>query len=138
MEIAIVADDMKKELMTEFCIAYCGILCKHSICATATTGKYISEATGLTIEKMMPGPQGGTEQIASRVAYNEIDLLLFFRDTTPEEYHHESDTEIMRMCDLYNTPVATTIAPAGVLFRALDNGDLDWRAYVNPRTNRKK
>ncbi len=138
MEIAIVADDMKKELMTEFCIAYCGILCKHSICATATTGKYISEATGLTIEKMMPGPQGGTEQIASRVAYNEIDLLLFFRDTTPEEYHHESDTEIMRMCDLYNIPVATNIATAEVLVRALDNGDLDWRAYVNPRTNRKK
>ena len=41
MEIAIIADDKKKELMTEFCIAYCGILCKHSLCATATTGKYI-------------------------------------------------------------------------------------------------
>ena len=51
MEIAIIADDKKKELMTEFCIAYCGILCKHSLCATATTGKYISEATGLSIAK---------------------------------------------------------------------------------------
>ena len=70
MEIAIIADDMKKELMTEFCIAYCGILCKHSICATATTANYITEATGLKIEKMMPGARGGAEQIASRVAYN--------------------------------------------------------------------
>ena len=25
MEIAIIADDTKKELMTQFCIAYCGI-----------------------------------------------------------------------------------------------------------------
>ncbi len=130
MEIAIIADDKKKELMTEFCIAYCGILCKHSLCATATTGKYIADATGLSIEKMMPGPQGGAEQIASRVAYNEIDLLLFFRDTSPQGFYTESDNEIMRMCDMYNIPVATNIATAEVLVRALDRGDLDWRAFV--------
>lgn len=130
MEIAIIADDMKKELMTEFCIAYCGILCKHSICATATTANYISEATGLKIEKMMPGARGGAEQIASRVAYNEVDVLLFFRDTTPTGYHEESYTEIMRMCDMYNIPVATNIATAEVIVRALDNGDLDWRQYM--------
>ena len=76
MEIAIIADDKKKELMTEFCIAYCGILSKHNICATAITAKFISEATGLNIERMLAGSQGGAEQIASRVAYNEIDLVL--------------------------------------------------------------
>ena len=86
MEIAIIADDMKKELMTEFCIAYCGILCKHSICATATTANYITEATGLKIEKMMPGARGGAEQSASRVAYNEIDVLLDFRDTRQSDF----------------------------------------------------
>ncbi len=138
MEIAIIADDKKKELMTEFCIAYCGILCKHSLCATATTGKYISEATGLSIETVMPGPQGGTEQIASRVAYNEIDLLLFFRDTSASGYRIDSDNEIMRMCDLYNIPVATNIATAEVLVRALESGDLDWRSFVNPKTSRHK
>ena len=137
MEIAIIADDTKKELMAEFCIAYCGILCKHSICATATTAKYITDATGLSIEKMMPGAHGGAEQIASRVAYNEIDVLLFFRDTTPAGYHEESYTEIMRNCDLYNIPVATNIATAEVIVRALDAGDLDWRLYVNPKTNKE-
>lgn len=137
MEIAIIADDTKKELMTDFCIAYCGILCKHSICATATTAKYITDATGLTIEKMMPGARGGAEQIASRVAYNEVDVLLFFRDTSPEGYHEESYTEIMRMCDLYNIPVATNIATAEVIVRALDSGDLDWREYVKPRNGRQ-
>lgn len=136
MEIAIVADDMKKELMAEFCIAYCGILCKHSICATATTGKYVSEATGLTIERLMPGRQGGIEQIASRVAYNEIDLLLFFRDTTPGRHREKSGHEIMRICDFNNIPVATNIATAEILVRGLENGDLDWRAYVNPLTHR--
>ena len=45
MEIALIADDTKKELMTQFCIAYCGILSKHNLYATSTTGKYIEEAT---------------------------------------------------------------------------------------------
>ena len=81
MEIAIIASDSKKELMTEFCIAYQGILCKHNLYATDATGKYISDATGLNIECVMSGIQGGVEQIASRIAFNEIDLLLYFRNT---------------------------------------------------------
>ena len=131
MKIAIIADDKKKELITEFCIAYCGILSKHKICATSTTGKYIAEATGLEIERVLSGLQGGAEQIASRIAYNDIDLLLFFRDTTPEGYYNTSDTEVLRMCDIYNVPAATNIATAEVLVRALDRGDFDWRNYEN-------
>ena len=130
MEIAIIAHDLKKELMTEFCIAYCGILSKHNLSATSITAKYISDATGLQIERLMAGIHGGKQQIASRISCNEIDVLLFFRDTTPQGYHEESYTEIMRMCDLYNIPVATNIATAEVIVRALDNGDLDWRQYV--------
>jgi len=129
MKIAIIADDKKKELIAEFCIAYCGILSKHSICATSITGKYISEATGLQIERVLSGLQGGAEQIASRIAYNDIDLLLFFRDTTPEGYYNTSDTEVLRMCDIYNIPAATNIATAEVLVRGLDRGDFDWRNY---------
>ena len=70
MEIALIADDTKKELMTQFCIAYCGILSKHNLCATGTTGKYIEEATGLKVEKLLSGEHGGEQQISSRVAYN--------------------------------------------------------------------
>ena len=80
MNIALIAHDSKKELMTQFCIAYCGILSKHSICATGTTGKLVSEATGLDIEKYLSGSQGGAQQIGSRIACDEIDLLLLFRD----------------------------------------------------------
>ena len=139
MEVAIIAHDMKKELMTQFCIAYCGILSKHNLCATSITAKYISEATGLVIERLMTGDQGGEQQIASRISYNEIDLLLYFRDTRPES-RGESDVELLRMCDLYNVPVATNIATAEVLVCALDRGDLDWREIVNPRSeyNRRK
>ena len=50
MQIALIAQDDKKELMAQLCIAYCGILAKHSLCSTATTGNFIKDATGLEIE----------------------------------------------------------------------------------------
>lgn len=137
MEIAIIADDTKKELTAQFCIAYCGILSKHNLCATGVTGKYISDATGLVIEKLLSGPSGGSDQIASRVAFDEIDMVLFFRDaTTPT---HNGDQNLLRLCDLHNIPVATNIATAEILVRALDRGDCDWRELINPRSayNRK-
>ena len=134
------AHDIKKELMAQFCIAYCGILSKHNLCATGITAKYISDATGLTIERLLSGDQGGEQQITSRLAYNEIDLLLFFRDTRASGEYDEVEHELLRMCDLYNIPVATNIATAEALVCALDRGDLDWREFMNPRSdyNRKK
>ena len=134
MEIAIIASDTKKELMTQFCIAYCGILSKHNLCATQTTGNYISEATGLEIEKFLPGETGGEQQIASRVAYDEIDILLYFRSTTPSDEFNEAEHQLLRLCDIHNIPVATNIATAEVLVCALQRGDLDWREIVNPRS----
>lgn len=137
MEIAIIAHDTKKELMAQFCIAYCGILNKHNLCATATTAKYISEATGLNIARLMSGKQGGEQQIASRVAYNEIDILLNFRDTRTDATTTDAELELLRMCDLYNIPTATNIATAEVLITALDRGDLAWREIVNPSSKKK-
>lgn len=140
MEIAIIAHDLKKELMAQFCIAYCGILNKHNLCATATTAKYISEATGLQIDRLMSGEQGGEQQIASRISYNEIDILLYFRDTRASSKVGENEMELLRMCDQYNIPVATNIATAEVIITALDRGDLDWREFINPHSayNAKK
>ncbi|MBP3368486.1 MAG: methylglyoxal synthase [Clostridia bacterium] len=135
MDIALIADDTKKELMTQFCIAYCGILSKHNICVTSITGKYVQEATGLEIEKLLPGSHGGAQQIASRISYNEIDVLLYFRSTAPDANHDESENNLLRMCDIHNVPVATNIATAEVLICALDHGDLDWREIVNPRSD---
>ena len=136
MEIVLIADDKKKELMVEFCIAYCGILSKHRLCATGKTAKYISEATGLKIESLLAGGLGGMEQVASRVCYDEIDMVLFFRDTAPKSLEDLHSMDLLRVCDLYNIPIATNIATAEVLVMALDRGDLDWREYVNARAKK--
>ena len=134
MEIAIIADDNKKELMAQFCIAYCGILSRHSLCATHTTGRYISDATGLEIETYMHGSSGGLEQINSRISYNEIDLVFYFRSTDHAKEATEAEQDLFRLCDMNNIPLATNIATAEVLVTALEAGSFDWREFINPKS----
>lgn len=128
MNIAIIANDKKKELITEFCMAYCGVLSRHRICATATTAKYIGEATGLAIEKLLSGFHGGSHQIASKIAYGEVDLLILLCDTGDMQEYLDTEVPLIRECDVHNVPAATNIATAEALILALDRGDLDWRA----------
>jgi methylglyoxal synthase len=132
MNIALMAHDDKKELMVQFCIAYCGILSRHNLCATGTTGKLVSEATGLKITSFLSGGQGGDQQIEARIACNEIDLLLVFRSQEPNAYEPKEDS-LLRLCDVHNIPVATNIATAEALIHSLERGDLDWRDIVNPK-----
>ena len=133
MNIAIIAHDKKKELMVQFCIAYCGLMSKHNLCATDTTGKLVSEATGLQIQRFLSGSQGGDQQIGSLIACDEIDLLLFFRDPLTADRNEPNEMTLLRLCDVRNVPVATNVATGEILVRALDRGDLDWRELVNPR-----
>jgi len=133
MNIALIAHDSKKELMIQFCIAYCGILSTHNLCATGTTGKVVSEATGLSIQRFLSGAQGGDQQISARIACNEIDLLLMFRDPIAAKEHEPNEMLLLRLCDVHNIPVATNIATAEVLIHGLERGDLDWRNIVNPK-----
>ena len=130
MNIALIAHDEKKELMVQFCIAYCGILSRNIICATGTTGKLVEEATGLEVQEFLGGSQGGDQQIAARIACNEIDMLLFFRDPLNPKPSEPNDMNLLRLCDMHNIPLATNIATAEVLIHGLERGDLDWRNIV--------
>ena len=100
--------------------------------ATGTTGKLVAEATGLDILRFLSGSQGGDQQIAARIACNELDLLLMFRDPITVKPNELNEANILRLCDVHNVPVATNIATAEALIHALERGDLDWRNIGNP------
>ena len=128
MNIALMANDKKKELMVQFCIAYKSILSKHSLFATAATGRLVSEATGLPVSLFLSRAQGGHQQIDARITYNEIDLILMFAD--PNESDPWENQRLMctlHLCDAHNVPVATNLASAEMLILGLQRGDLDWR-----------
>ena len=136
MNIALIAHDKKKELMAQFCIAYKGILEQHNLVATGTTGSMVEDATGLKIHRFLSGPQGGDQQIGARIAYNEIDLVLFFRDPLTAQPHEPDVSALFRLCDVHNIPLATNSATAEVMIRGLERGDLAWRDIVNPKNLR--
>ena len=131
MNIALVAQDSKKELMVRFCIAYVGILSRHKLCATATTGKLISNATGLRIVSFLSGEQGGCQQIASRISCGEIDMVIFFRGSSSTNFNRE-ENDLLRLCDVHTIPCATNIATAEALIHSLERGDLDWLTVGRP------
>ena len=132
MNIALMSHDNKKELMVQFCTAYAGILSQHHIYATNTTGHMVAEATGLNVHCFLSYTHGGSQQIGARIAYNELDLVLYFCDASGREDPKEVDA-IARLCDQHNIPFASNVATAEVLIQGLRRGDLDWRDIVNPK-----
>lgn len=133
MNIALIAHDNKKELMVQFCTAYCGILAQHTLCATANTGKQVQEATGLPVHRFLAFENGGGQQIAARIAYNEIDMVLCFDDPN-QKTTDEDVTYISHLCDQNNIPFASNLATAEMLVLGLNQGYLDWRDIVNPKS----
>ena len=133
MNIALMSHDNKKELMVQFCIAYCGILSKHTVCATSNTGRQVSEATGLPVQLFLAHTPGGCEQIGARIAYDEIDMVLFFNDPTSDDLEKDLNN-IINLCDQHNVPIATNSATAEMLIHGLNRGDLDWRLIIKPTT----
>ncbi|GAE88619.1 methylglyoxal synthase [Acetivibrio straminisolvens] len=129
MNIALIAHDNKKELMASFCIAYRSILKNHTLFATGTTGAIIVEATGLNVHKFLPGLMG-EQQISARAAYNELDLVIFFRDPISAKSDEPDIHSLLRECDINNIPFATNLGTAEILIKGLERGDLDWRELI--------
>ena len=133
MYIAFMSHNNKKDLMVQFCSAYAGVLDRHHLCATNTTGKLIAAETGLHIHLFMSHQHGGCQQIGARIAYNEIDMVIFFTDPSDSSMDKEL-LYISQLCAQNNIPFASTVATAEMLVLGLDRGDLDWRNIVNPKT----
>ncbi|MDE6183812.1 MAG: methylglyoxal synthase [Lachnospiraceae bacterium] len=125
--MALIAHDAKKKLMQNFCIAYRGILSKHDLYATGTTGRLIEEVTNLNIHKFLAGHLGGEQQIGAQIEHNQIDLVIFLRDPLTSKTHEPDVNNVVKLCDMYNIPLGTNIATAELLIKSLDRGDLEWR-----------
>lgn len=127
MKIALIAHDRKKDDLIQFVIAYLPILSEHSLFATGTTGQRIIDETGLQVHRFQSGPLGGDQQIGSMIAQDEMDMIIFFRDPLTAQPHEPDVTALIRLCDVYNIPLATNMGTAEVLLKGLKEGFVDWR-----------
>jgi len=130
LNIALIAHDMKKSLMIDFAIAYKDILEKCNIYATGATGQLVEEATGIKVNKFLPGPMGGDQQIGAMIAEDKMDLVIFLRDPLTAQPHEPDILALLRVCDVHSIPLATNLATAEVLIKGLDAGLLEWRNAV--------
>lgn len=127
MNIGFISNDAKKKLMQNFCIAYRGILSRYTLYSTGTTGRLIEEAANLTVHKYLPGHVGGVQQLASQIEHNEMDLVIFFEDPAGPMQAGYDSLNIIKLCDLYQIPIATNLPTAEMLIKSVERGDLSWR-----------
>lgn len=122
MKIALIAHDKKKDDMVEFCRRHAAELGRHELLATGNTGARIAEATGLRVTLQLSGPLGGDQQIGSSIATGHVDMVIFLRDPMTAHPHEPDVSALLRLCDVVGIPVATNLATAEALVRALAAG----------------
>ncbi|MDY8021417.1 MULTISPECIES: methylglyoxal synthase [Paenibacillus] len=131
LKIAFIAHDRKKDEMVNFITAYEHVFTDHQLFSTGTTGLRIMEQTKLQIHRFMSGPLGGDQQIGAMVAQNDMDLIIFLRDPLMAQPHEPDISALLRLCDVQGIPLATNVATAEILVKALDRGDFAWRELVH-------
>jgi methylglyoxal synthase len=133
MKIALIAHDRKKDDLIQFVTAYQPILSEHTLYATGTTGRRIMDETDLNVIRFQSGPLGGDQQIGAMIAQNEMDMIIFFRDPLTAQPHEPDVSALMRLCDVYNVPLATNMGTAEVLLKGLEQGFVNWRLIREQR-----
>lgn len=119
MKIAFIAHDKKKDDIIDFVRRYKDIFEEHELFATGTTGKLISEITGLKVHRFLSGPLGGDQQIGGRVAQGDIDLVFFLRDPLTAQPHEPDVSALLRICDVHSVPLATNLAAAEIFAKVI-------------------
>ncbi|WP_423364278.1 methylglyoxal synthase [Mycoplasma sp. P36-A1] len=117
MRIALIAHDQKKNDLILFCKEFEEVLKHHELYATGTSGTRVMEHTDLIVNLMKSGPKGGDQQIGAMVADGKIDKVFFFRDPLTAQPHEPDIGALLRLCDVYNVPLATNIASARLLIK---------------------
>lgn len=116
--IALISHDGKKAEMVAFVKDHFELLQNAHLIATGTTGLYIQQ-TGLEVELKLSGPKGGDAQIAALSAEGKIDGIIFFRDPLGKHPHEPDIQMLMRICDLYDVPLATNHATGLLVIKGL-------------------
>lgn len=113
--IALVAHDNKKPDLVKWSLAHKAELSKHNLVATGTTGGILQQELALEVHRFKSGPLGGDQQIGALIAEGKLDCLVFFWDPLNPAPHDPDVKALLRLCSVWNIPVACNVSTADML-----------------------
>ena len=113
--IALVAHDHKKDLLIEWAKNNKERLSRHSLVATGTTGRMLTEFVGLDVKCLKSGPLGGDQQLGAMICEQQIDMLVFFWDPLEPQPHDPDVRALLRIAVVYDIPTASNLSTADCL-----------------------
>lgn len=113
--VALIAHDKKKLDLALFALRHKEVLMRYTLIATGTTGSIMETKAGLNVERLLSGPLGGDQQIGARLATGSVKAVIFFRDPLTAQPHEPDVSALLRLCDVYDVPLATNPATAEAL-----------------------
>lgn len=131
MNLALLADSRKNELLMNFCLAYRSILSKHQLVSFFTTARLIEGTLRIPVQPLVGNLVAGVGHLTARATYNELDAVIYLRD--PMEDSYLETIPLQRACDTNSIPFASNLASAELLILAIEQGDLDYRANLQER-----
>ncbi|HEY8392521.1 MAG TPA: methylglyoxal synthase [Capillibacterium sp.] len=118
-KIALIAHDQKKQQIIDFVKRNKTVFAQCELVATGTTGRLIEQECKIPVQRMQSGPFGGDQQIGALVSADQIEMVIFLRDPLTAQPHEPDVTALLRVCDVHNVPLATNLATAEMLVKAL-------------------
>lgn len=153
MNIALVAHDGRKREMLEWVRYNALTLAKHTLYATGTTGRLISEelnnvaeeiikdndteeaisnsklllTASKNVTRLLSGPIGGDQEAGAMIAEGKLDMLIFFCDNLVVQGHQNDVSALGRLASLYNIAYATNRTTADMILTSslFDNKDYE-------------
>ena len=119
LRVALIAHDRKKQAIIDFVNRNKDLFTQCELVATGTTGRLIQQECKIPVQPLQSGPFGGDQQIGAMVSTDQIAIVIFLRDPLTAQPHEPDVTALLRVCDVHNVPLATNLATAELLIKAL-------------------
>jgi methylglyoxal synthase len=125
LTLAITAHDSKKEDILSLMVEHEENLSKLALFATSNTGKLVQNHTKLMPTLLNRDHMGGDLQIGGLVASGIINAVIFLRDPLLAQTHEPEISALLRVCEIYNVPLATNTASAqAILYLLFDHPEI--------------
>ena len=111
--IFLLADETQQETLVDFVTQHANVLSHYHLVALDNIATALTQQTWLKVETVLPLRQGGDMVIASKITEREeIVAVIYLVESTQTHLYEFPLLNLLRVCNIYNIPIATNIGTA--------------------------